>query len=125
MAWLDAGDKERVALDVAGAHRQDLLVRRGPVPFPGLRHPWELDHDDRAGPTALHDLHRAAVHDEPSLVRVERGLDPLQVLQYIRMQRRVVQVGEGVCGHVSSSVSAAVAASVPMTAPHPAGRVDY
>ena len=59
----------------------------------------ELDQNQIAAPAALDGLGRTAVDQHPAAERVQRGVDPLEVLDDLRSEFGGVDVGDGVGGH--------------------------
>jgi hypothetical protein len=96
----DAVDHDHVHLEVVGAQVGDLLVGGGFVPASGAAGVRELDHDDAHAPRALQDLRRGVMDPEPAAERVERAVDPPQVLGDLRAGvDEAANVGDDESGH--------------------------
>jgi len=96
-------DQEDGAHGVLGSQRQDLLIGRRLVPVLGMGSIRELDDDHGSGILPLEHIRLTAVHDEVAVVRLQRGIDALQVLRDALAHPHVCQDPDSIGCHPSSS----------------------
>src|SRR3954452_2347948 len=78
---------------------QDGLVLGRGIPRMGGFAVRELDHDEIAGPVSVQDVHGPTMDEKAPAERIQRVVDPADVLEDLRSEIDMTKVGDGIGGH--------------------------
>ena len=95
----DTLGEDHIGQGVVGPQGQDLSVGKRTIPAARILPVRKLDDDEMPGPFVLEHVHVAAMDKKAPAKRLQRGIDPLQILDNLRTHCDLAHMGDGVGGH--------------------------